>query len=71
MIDGGNYLVLYLDRLLDRHLYFYSSMQENVPEKFKGIGIRIEDDVLVENNQPKVLSSAIKELDDIQQLMAS
>ena len=34
-------------------------------------GIRIEDDVLVENNQPKVLSSAIKELDDIQQLMAS
>jgi len=27
--------------------------------------------VLVENNQPKVLSSAIKELDDIQQLMAS
>ena len=71
MIDGGNYLVLYLDCLLDRHLYFYSSMQENVPEKFKGIGIRIEDDVLVEKNQPKVLSSAIKELDDIQQLMAS
>ena len=49
----------------------YISNEENVPEKFKGIGIRIEDDVLVENNQPKVLSSAIKELDDIQQLMAS
>ena len=49
----------------------YISKEENVPEKFKGIGIRIEDDVLVENNQPKVLSSAIKELDDIQQLMAS
>ena len=49
----------------------YISKEENVPDKFKGIGIRIEDDVLVENNQPKVLSSAIKELDDIQQLMAS
>ena len=49
----------------------YISKDENVPEKFQGIGIRIEDDVLVENNQPKVLSSAIKELDDIQQLMAS
>jgi hypothetical protein len=28
MIDGGNYLGLYLDRLLDRHLYFYSLMKE-------------------------------------------
>jgi hypothetical protein len=28
MKDGGNYLALYLDYLLVRHLYFYSSMQE-------------------------------------------
>ena len=49
----------------------YISKEENVPEKFKGIGIRIEDDVLVENNQPRVLSSAVKELDDIQHLMAN
>jgi Xaa-Pro aminopeptidase len=49
----------------------YISKEENVPEKFKGIGIRIEDDVLVENNQPRVLSSAVKELDDIQHLMTN
>ena len=49
----------------------YISQKENVPDKFKGIGIRIEDDVLIENDKPKVLSSAIKEIDDIQHLMAS
>ena len=42
----------------------------NQKEKNKSLENSIID-VLVENNQPKVLSSAIKELDDIQQLMAS
>ena len=49
----------------------YINKDEDVPNKFKGIGVRIEDDVLIENNQPKVLSTAVKEIDDIQHLMAS
>jgi Xaa-Pro aminopeptidase len=40
----------------------YISKEENVPDKFKGIGIRIEDDVLVENNQPKFLVQPLKSL---------
>ena len=51
-------------------IYFKEDLK-NISKEYLNIGIRIEDDVLVENNQPKVLSSAIKELDDIQQLMAS
>ena len=49
----------------------YINKDEDVPNKFKGIGVRIEDDVLIENNQPRVLSTAVKEIDDIQHLMAS
>ncbi len=40
---------------------------ETVPEAFRGIGIRIEDDVLVTEQGPKVLTSAIpKEIKDLE-----
>ncbi len=36
-------------------------------EKWKGIGIRIEDDVLVKDTNPEVLSiAALKEISDLE-----
>ena len=36
-------------------------------EKYKGIGIRIEDDLLVTNGQPKIVSAAIpSKLEDVE-----
>ena len=41
--------------------------QPDIDEKWKGIGIRIEDDVLVNNHEPEVLSiSALKEISDLE-----
>ena len=44
---------------------------KDVPEKYLGIGVRIEDDVLVTDDAPRVLSSkAPKQVDEIEALMA-
>lgn len=44
---------------------------KNVPEKYWGIGIRIEDDVVVTDQGPQVLTGAVpKEIRDIEALMA-
>ena len=41
--------------------------QPPIDEKWKGIGIRIEDDVLVSNENPEVLSiAALKEISDLE-----
>ena len=41
--------------------------QPDIPERWKGIGIRIEDDVLVNDQSPDILSSiARKEIADLE-----
>ena len=40
-------------------------------EKYKGVGVRIEDDILVTSGEPRNLSAAIpRKLEDIEQAMA-
>lgn len=49
---------------------YFSPKLKNIPKEWKGIGIRIEDNVLVTNKDPLVLSSEIpKEIEDIEKIM--
>ncbi|XP_014359819.2 xaa-Pro aminopeptidase 3 [Papilio machaon] len=42
----------------------------SVPEEFRGIGIRVEDDVLITDGEPIVLTEAcVKEIDDIEAIV--
>ena len=46
--------------------------QKGVPAKFRGIGIRIEDDVVVTDGEPEVISAdAPKDADEIEAIMAA
>ena len=49
---------------------YFSSTLENLPEEFKGIGIRIEDDILITDQGPINLTASVpKEISEIEQLM--
>lgn len=49
----------------------YISPKANVPEQYKGIGIRIEDNILItEYGNKNLTSAAPKEIEDIEKLMA-
>ncbi|TGJ99596.1 M24 family metallopeptidase [Leptospira semungkisensis] len=46
---------------------YFDPTDETIPAGFRGIGVRIEDDILVNGNSPVVLTSMIaKEVDDIE-----
>ncbi|XP_049885679.1 xaa-Pro aminopeptidase 3-like [Pectinophora gossypiella] len=49
---------------------YISPNDKSVPEEFRGIGIRVEDDVLITDNTPLVLTeSCVKEVDDIEAIV--
>lgn len=51
---------------------YVSPDDQEVPEVFRGIGIRIEDDVLVTDRGPEVLTAdAPKDIDDLQAIVGS
>ena len=50
---------------------YVAADSKDVPEKYRGIGVRIEDDVLCTNNGPRVLTTkAPKQAEEIEALMA-
>lgn len=50
----------------------YISPKSDVPEQYKGIGVRIEDNILITEYGNKVLTGAVpKEIEDIEALMAT
>jgi Xaa-Pro aminopeptidase len=50
---------------------YFAEDQEDVPQALRGIGIRIEDDVLVTTGDPEVLTAATpKTVDDVEAAMA-
>ncbi|MDH2925709.1 Xaa-Pro aminopeptidase [Lonepinella koalarum] len=49
----------------------YISSKSDVPEQYKGIGVRIEDNILITETGNKIFTSAVpKEVDEIEALMA-
>lgn len=50
---------------------YVAADSKDVPEKYLGIGVRIEDDVLCTNNEPRVLTTKVpKQAEEIEALMA-
>jgi Xaa-Pro aminopeptidase len=51
---------------------YISSKNRKVEKKWRGIGIRIEDDILVKKNGNEILTHKLpKEIDDIESIMAN
>ena len=74
-IEPGKYLLLFQ---LNQFDYFISKLgiyikpdDESVPARFRGIGIRIEDDVLITDNGHDVLTKKCpKKIDEIEQTLS-
>lgn len=74
--DVGDYRIDEEWRVLERNMVLtvepglYIDTLEDIPEEFRGIGIRIEDDIRVSRDEPEVLTaSAPKTVDEIEALM--
>lgn len=75
--DLGNYMVDSESRVLKPGMVFtvepgiYVNSKSQAPEKFRGIGVRIEDDILVTETGNINLTAAVpKEISEIEDLMA-
>lgn len=77
--DVGDYLIDKEPRILEEGMVltvepglYFAPKTKGLDKKWWGIGIRIEDDVLVTKKGREVLSkAAVKEVDEIEKLMAS
>ena len=66
----GLWVELEVNMVLTIEPGIYINQDAKVAEKYRGIGIRIEDDVLVTKNGYKILSDAVpREMKDIEKLM--
>ena len=75
--DVGNYKVEGEDRPLKPGMVItiepgvYINQDSDAPDKYKGIGVRIEDDVVITATGVEILTSDVpKEIDEIEALMA-
>ena len=51
---------------------YFSAGDETIPEAFRGIGIRIEDDIHITGGEPEILTSAtVKTIADVEEACAS
>ncbi len=67
--DDDSYRLLEPGMVLTVEPGLYVQPDLDVPERWKGIGIRIEDDVLCTSGEPDVLTAAIpKEIEDIERI---
>jgi hypothetical protein len=70
-IENDVVFVYYLDFCIFTGIYVESG-NESAPEEFRGMGIRIEDDVLITESGSMVLSSQCpKSVCELEDLMAS
>lgn len=74
--DVGDYKIDDKWRLLEPGMVLtiepgiYLAASRSIPKQYRDIGIRVEDDVVVTNDGPEVLTdSVVKEIDDIEALM--
>ena len=50
---------------------YFKSTDLLVPERFRGIGVRIEDDILITDGEPEILSAQLpRDPDDVEAWMA-
>ncbi len=74
--DVGTYYENFQSRILENGMIttiepglYFDSLDDSIPEEFRGIGIRIEDDILVNENSPINLTASIpKEILEIEAL---